>query len=138
MANHRRLIEHRMMKALACGMLEDRGRMLFLLQKDAQGIERIGLPCTDVYSGESPVHKLAAEFKRQTGIDAEICEIRMESKHNSGSRKRKNWVPCLVFSVKAKVAKAVPSGEFSGFKWLSLDDAKKMKLGRKAEWIRRL
>lgn len=127
-----------MVKALACGLLEDEGRILFLKFKDSHGIERLEMPCILVYSGRSPVAEIKAEFPRQTCIDAEIHEIIIEERHNAGTRKRRNWVPCLVFKVTAKNRKANPSKEFSGYKWLSLEDAKKQKLGRKTEWLRKV
>ena len=128
----------RMAKALACGMLEDNGRLLFLKRIDAHNTERIELPCILVYSGSDPLSQLKGEFARQTGIDAEICEIAFETRHNIGSRRKKLWVPCLVFRAKTKNAKTKPSQEFSGFKWLSFREAKKWKLGRNAEWIMRI
>ena len=125
-------------KCLACGMIEDEGRALFLKRKDEHGIERIELPCVLVVSGRSPVAEIKSEFARQTGIDGQIHEIVFESRHNAGSRKRRSWVPCLVFRFSAKSMRAKPASEFSGFKWLKLEDAKKEKLGRTAEWIRRI
>jgi len=124
-------------KALTCGMLEDEGRILFLIRKDERGIERMELPCVLVLSGRSPVAEIKSEFARQTGIDAQMHEIILESKHNAGSRKRRYLVPCLVFKFTAKNMRAKPSGEFSGFKWLKIEDAKKERLGRNAEWVRR-
>ena len=124
-------------KALACGALEDEGRILFLIRKDERGIERIELPCVLVVSGRSPVAEIKSEFIRQTGIDAQLHEIIFESKFNAGSRKRKFLVPCLVFKFTAKNMRAKPTGEFSGFKWLKIDDAKKEKLTKNAEWLRR-
>lgn len=126
-----------MVKALACGMLEDSGRTLFLKRFDEHGIERLELPCVLVPSGKDPVSLLVAAFKEQTGIDAELCDPLFERRYNAGTRRRKNFVPCLVFSFKAKKATAKPSAAFSGFKWLSLDDAKKMKLSRNTEWLAR-
>ncbi len=37
--------------------------------------------------------------------------------------------------VRAKNMRARPSSEFSGVKWLSLEKAKDMRVGRKAEWL---
>ncbi|MBD3210682.1 hypothetical protein GF318_04850 [Candidatus Micrarchaeota archaeon] len=125
-------------KALACGLLGDGGRYLFLKQVDRHGIERLTLPCVLVYSGRSPVAELRGEFPGQTGIDGEIHEIIYEGRYNAGTRRRKNWVPCLVFKVTAKKRRAAPSSEFSGFRWLSLEDAKKQKLGRKSEWLKKV
>lgn len=127
-----------MLKCLACGMLDDGGRVLFLKRKDRNGIERIELPCVLVVSGKSPVAQIKTEFNRQTGIDAQIHEIILESKHNAGSRRRRYWVPCLVFRFTAKNMRAKPASEFSGFRWISLENAKKEKLGRNAEWIRKI
>jgi hypothetical protein len=124
-------------KALACGSLEDEGRTLFLVRTDERGIERIELPCILVPSGRSPVAEIKSEFARQTGIDAQMHEIIFESKHNAGSRKRRSIVPCLVFKFTAKNMRAKPSGEFSGFRWMKIDDAKKEKLTKSAEWMRR-
>jgi len=123
-------------KCLACGMLKDEGRVLFLKRKDERGIERIELPCVLVQSGRSPVAEIKSEFIRQTGIDAQMHEIVLESRHNAGSRKRKSWVPCLVFKFTAKNMRTKPASEFSGFGWLKLEDVKKEKLGRNTEWIR--
>ena len=123
-------------KALACGMLEDEGRVLFLVRTDERGVERLELPCVMVPSGRSPFAEIKAEFARQTGIDGQVHEIVLEGRRNTGTRKRKMWVPCLVFSVTARERRAKPAGGFSGFKWLSLEEAKKQRLGRNAEWLR--
>jgi len=133
MSNARTLKQKSFPKALACGMLRDNERILFLLRKDK--IEHIELPSVEIFGEEDPVQKLTVEFRRQTGIDAEVCEIKMEKRYNAGSRKRKHWIPCLVFSMRAKNTKVVPAEEFSGFKWLNLEEAKKKKRGRKAEWL---
>ncbi len=122
-------------KALACGMLRDGKRILFLVRTDARGIERLELPCTEVRGAEDAVGRLASEFMRQTGIDAEVLGVEAEKRYNAGSRRRKKWVQCLVFGMRAKSARARPSPEFSGFRWLAVEDAKKEKLGRKAEWV---
>ncbi len=125
-------------KALACGMLEDNGRILFLIRSDVNGIERIELPSIVVPSGRSPVAEIKNEYLRATGIDGEVHEIVMESRFNAGSRKRRAMVPVLVFKITARNRSAKPpSGEFSGFRWLSLEDAKRMRLDRKLEWLRR-
>jgi hypothetical protein len=124
-------------KALACGMLEDGGRVLFLVRRDQNGTERIEMPCVMVPSGRSPFAEIKEAFPRMTGIDGEVHEIVLEGRHNSGSRKRRAFVPCLVFRVTARNRMAKPPGEFSGFRWLSLDDARKQRLSRNAEWLRK-
>lgn len=135
MSNTRKLRERTFPKALACGMLRDNERILFLLRKDAHGVGRLELPSVEIFGMEDPVQKLSEEFKRQTGIDAEVCEIKIQKRYNAGSRKRKHWIPCMIFSMRAKNTKADISSEFSGFKWITLEKAKEMKLGRKAEWL---
>lgn len=126
-----------MVKALACGILEDGGRVLFLLKADAQGAERACLPCVLVPSGRSPFAEIRAEFARQTGIDCQVHEIILEGRHNAGSRKRRNFVPALGFRITARNMRAMPSSEFSGFKWLRMEDAKKLRLARESEWLHR-
>lgn len=135
MSNARKLKQKSFPKALACGMLRDNERILFLLRKDAHGTERIELPSVEIFGEEDPVKNLTAEFKRQTGIDAEVFEIKIQKRYNAGSRRKKHWIPCIIFSMRAKNMKAKSSSEFSGFKWLTMEKAKTMKLGRKAEWI---
>lgn len=116
-------------------MLRDNERIFFLLRKDAHGVERLELPSVEIFGEEDPVKNLTVEFKRQTGIDAEVCEIKIQKRYNAGSRKKKHWIPCMIFSMRAKNTKTNVSSEFSGFKWTTLEKAKEMKLGRKAEWL---
>lgn len=124
-------------KALVCGILEDGGRVLFLKVKDRQGTERLELP--HIYNhGGNMISQLAEAFMGQTGIDAEAGDVIKESRHNAGSRRRRQYIPCLAIRMRAKSKRASPAGGFSGFKWLSLEDAKKEKLGRSTEWIRGL
>jgi hypothetical protein len=123
-------------KALACGMLEDEGRILFLKYKDRHGIERLELPSVVSYSGDV-ISQLAEAFREQTGIDGEVGEAITETRHNAGSRRRRRWIPCLAFRITAKSMRARPSAKFSGFRWLSIEDAKREKLGRNTEWIRK-
>ncbi|MFH1520307.1 MAG: NUDIX hydrolase [Candidatus Micrarchaeota archaeon] len=122
--------------ALACGMLEDNGRVLFLVKKDERGIECLEMPCVLVYSGGNPLSEITEEFKRQTGIDGQVHESIKEGKQNVGSRRKKHWITVLVFRITAKNRTAKPSNEFSGFKWLDFDNAKNQRLSRKLEWIR--
>jgi len=123
-------------KALACGMLEDGGRILFLVRTDRNGTEKIELPCVLVRSGRSPFAEIKERFGELTGIaDYEVHEISLEARYNAGSRRRRSWVPVVVFKVTARNRTAKPSGEFSGFRWLSLEDAKKKRWGRELEWL---
>jgi len=134
MSRTRRLKERFLPKALVCGMLEDMGRVLFLKRKDKQGAEQLEMPCLLLYAGD-PVSQLTEAFREQTGIDGEVGGIVLETRHNAGSRRRKSFVPCMVFRIRAKSMKARPASQFSGYRWLSLEDAKKEKLGRNARWV---
>jgi hypothetical protein len=125
----------RLPKALACGMLEDGGRVLFLVRTDERGVERIEMPCVVVPSGRSPFADMKEAFPRLTGIDGQVHEIVMEGRYNAGSRRRRVMVPCLVFKVTAKSMRAKPAPEFSGFRWLSLEDAKGQRLAGTATWL---
>ena len=104
--------------ALACGLLEDNERALFLLRKNVQGVETIELPCVLLQKGDNPVSALSSAFRAQTGIDAQVHEILFEKRWNAGTRKKKVWVPALMFKVTAKNASVRLSPEFSGCKWL--------------------
>ncbi len=122
--------------ALACGILQDGGRVLFLKQKDRLGIERIGLPFVMLFSGQDPVKKMTEFFLQQTGIDGHVQDVRLQAKHNVGSRKNKRFIPVLGFRVDAKDRRAKPAAEYSGYAWLTLDDACQQRLDRTSEWLR--
>lgn len=122
-------------KALACAVLEDNGRILFLVRTDSSGIQRIELPCVLVHSGRSPLAEIKAFFQKATGIDGEMHETILEGRHNAGSRKRRNWIPALGFKVTARNRSTKPSAEFSGFRWLSLEEAKRQRMARECVWI---
>ncbi len=121
--------------ALAAGLLEDHERALFLLRKNELGIETAELPCALLQKGENPVASLASEFRRQTGIDAQVHEILFERRHNAGSRKRKAFVPVLVFKVTAKSPACHPAAEFSGYKWLERADLAKYRRAKNCLWL---
>lgn len=121
--------------ALAVGLLEDGNRALFLCRKNNLGVETIELPCVLLQKGENPVAALTVEFRRQTGIDAQVHEVRFERRHNIGSKKRKVFVPVLVFKVTAKNASVRAAPEFSDYRWIAQPDLGKYKLGRNAYWL---
>lgn len=136
MARQRMETGARMLKALACGLLEDGGRILFLIRKDEHGAERYEMPSVIVQSGRSPFAEINETFKRTTGIDGQVHEIVMNAKFNAGSKRRRMVIPVVVFKITARERFAKPSSEFSGFKWLTFEEAKKQKLSRNTEWIR--
>ena len=134
--------------ALAAGLLEDHQRALFLVRKlqphggagraapaNQPGIETVELPCVLLQKGENPVASLAAEFRRQTGIDAQVHEVLFERRHNAGTRKRKVFVPVLVFKVTAKNPACRPSSEFSGYKWLERADLAGYRRAKNCLWL---
>lgn len=136
MSDAKRLKERpQLPKALVCGMLEDGGRVLFLKRRDQHGVERLELPWVYASEGSDPMSQLAESFKKQTGISAEVGEIVLEGRHNAGSRRRKRWIPCYVFKMSARERRADPGSGYSGFRWLSIKDAKKERLGRALEWL---
>ncbi len=122
--------------ALACGLLEDGERALFLARKNVLGEELLEMPCVEVMAGENPVAALHAAFRAQTGIDAEVHDILFQRRHNAGTRKRRAIIPVLVFKLTAKSHAVRASPEFSGYRWLSPGDMGGKKLSRKSEWLR--
>ena len=121
--------------ALAAGLLEDNGRALFLVRKNPMGIETVELPYVLLLRGENPVARLSDAFRQQTGIDAQVHDVLFERRHNIGTRKRRTFVPVLVFKITAKNAAAKPAKEFSGCKWISSADLPKYKLARNCTWL---
>jgi hypothetical protein len=107
-------------KAFACGMLEDGGRVLFLVGKERYGKNRLVLPSVEIWGRRDPVAELGAAFAKQAGIDGQVHEVIFEGRYNAGSRKYRKWIPLLVFRVTAKRMQCMPSSDFAGFRWVSL------------------
>lgn len=121
---------------LACALIEDSGRFLFLESKPREGSETIGLPCALVKKGGDPVSALARAIIEQAGIDAHVKEPALRGRFNLGSRKRKVWIPALAFNVSSKSYSARSSRDFSKAVWLSAEDALKKRLSRTSDWLR--
>lgn len=121
MGRRRKLIDYP--KAFACAMLEDGGRVLFLVGKERYGKKRLLLPNVEIRGRRDPVAEMGNIFAEQSGIDGQVHESIFEGRYNAGSRKYRKWIPLLVFKVSAKRMQAKPSSEFSGFKWVSLKGA---------------
>jgi len=121
--------------ALVAGMLLDGERALFLVRKNSLGAETLELPCIFIYGGENPASAIVLEFARQTGIDAQAHEVMMNARHNVGTRKKKLFIPVLVFRIGAKKTNAKPSSEFSGYRWLEEKEMDARKLAKKCEWL---
>ncbi len=126
----RKIAERPEYSALACAVIEDGGRVLFLKRVGGQR-ELLELPCVLVERGMDPVSALKGAVLAQMGIDAQVGEVLLEGRHNCGSRRRKRWIPALGFRVTAKNLSTREK-----VRWIPLDDAKREKLGRNAEWIR--
>ena len=122
--------------ALAAGLLEDGERALFLVRKGVLGEDLLEIPCVDVMGGENPVAALVEAFRQQAGIDAEVHDILFQRRRNVGTRKRRAFIPVLVFKVTAKSHAVKPAGGFVGYKWLAPADMGGKKLSRKSEWLR--
>ena len=120
---------------LACGILEDGNRILFLTRKNKLGVEYFELPHALLVKGDNPVAALTKTFLSGTGIDAQVHEIILEAKHNIGSRKRKKFIPAVAFKVTSKSNRVSLSPQFSGFRWVPRDEVGKLKLARQAEWL---
>ena len=121
--------------ALACGLLEDGERALFLCRKNKDGVETVELPCVLLFKGENQVARIVEEFRRQTGIDAQAHEVLFERRYNAGTRKRKLFIPVLVFKLTAKSHAAKPAAEFTGYKWLASKDLAGQKRARNLLWL---
>lgn len=132
----RKLQERSIPRVFGAGMLFDDKRLLFLVRKDQNGADLLEIPCLPLFSIDA-ISQLKIEFQRQTGIDCQVHEAIYQSAHNVGTRKRKYFVQVLAFRITAKNHSARPSIEFSSFKWLTIDEAKKQKLSRNCEWLLR-
>jgi hypothetical protein len=120
---------------LACGILEDSNRILFLIRKNKLGVEYFELPYALLVRGDNPVTVLTKTFLLQTGIDAQVHEIILEAKHNVGSRKKKKFITATAFKITSKSNRVTLSKEFSGFRWIPRDEVGKLKFSRQAEWL---
>jgi hypothetical protein len=120
-------------KALICGMLEQGGKMLFLKRKEADG-EAIEMPSVFGVLSADPVSQLAEAFKKQTGINADVGQVILESRHEyEGAH-----IPCLVFMMKPLHEGQIepePAGAYSGFEWLALEDARLRRHAPKGKWL---
>ena len=110
-------------KAFASAMLNDGGRILFLIGKERYGKKRLVLPWAKIEGRRDPVAEIKKAFLEQSGIDGQVHEPLFEGRYNAGSNKYKKWIPLLVFKVSAKKMNCVPPKEFEGFRWLSVKDA---------------
>ncbi|MEM0437757.1 MAG: hypothetical protein QXU54_00475 [Candidatus Micrarchaeia archaeon] len=124
--------------ALVCGLLEDGGRVLFLVERTADGSERLSLPGRVITRGENPSLAVKQCFESQAGLDVQVLEVMIQGRHNAGSRKNKVWVPALGVRVSAKNRFASPRPPFTGVRWVDMKMALgKVRLSRTAEWLLR-
>ncbi|VVC71868.1 Uncharacterised protein [uncultured archaeon] len=121
---------------IACALIEDNGRILFLKSKSADGKDLISLPCAPVPKGGNPVQILSEAVKEQAGIDAHVQAPALKGRLNVGTRKSKYWIPAIAFTTTSKSLRASPSPPFTGTAWLSAIDALKKRFSRTSEWLR--
>ncbi|MBI5047028.1 hypothetical protein HZC07_04850, partial [Candidatus Micrarchaeota archaeon] len=112
-----------MPKALSCGIIEDNGRILFRLFQDSHGISRVEVPCTIVKSGESVTAKLKAKLLEILENNVEIGEPIVECTYNSGTKRKKSPIPCLIFKIQTFGRLEVKNK--TEFKWLKPEETKK-------------
>lgn len=134
--NEKRLVAKQVPKALVCGLLEDNGRVLFLVERGPDGKERLALPGRIVFQGENEALAVKECFAKYAGLDVQVHEIKVQGKHNAGSRKNKLWVPALGIKATAKSCTPKTLPPFTGVKWVSLKEASLGKLARTAEWLK--
>ncbi|MDE1797865.1 MAG: hypothetical protein KGH63_00475 [Candidatus Micrarchaeota archaeon] len=121
--------------ALAVGLLEDGGRALFLYQVDLKDQRLLELPSVLVMPGENPVQRLAEEYAKMTGIDAQVHETIRQASINAGSRKKRHLIPVLVFRLTAKRMSARAGAGWGGFAWLAIRSALEEKFTRRGQWF---
>ncbi len=125
-------------RALICGLLENGGKALFLLRKDEDGKERIELPWIYGTIAADPVGAIGEAFRKQTSIKVHAGEIIYEGKEDIGEEGRPDIVPVLVFAMIADrkpMEEPYPASGYSGFLWLSMEEAKNRPLGKHARWL---
>ena len=132
---HRKLTSAPEPVALVCGILEDCGRVLFLKRQHSLGGDALELPSLLITKADNPATSLASAFREKTGIDGQVHEVLFESKYNVGSRKRKKTIPVLCFRISAKNTSARHGNGFTGYAWVSLEDARRMRRSRNTEWL---
>ncbi len=120
-------------KALVCGMLEEEGKALFLLRKES-GKGGIEMPAVYGSLRADPVSQLAEAFKKQTGIKAEVGPVVIEGRHeHEGSH-----IPCLVFRMlplREGPLEPDPASMYSGFVWLTMEEARLRPHAPKGGWL---
>ncbi len=125
-------------RALICGLLEKDGKALFLLRKDEDGVERIELPWIYGTIAADPVGALGEAFRKQTSVKVHAERIIYEGKEDIGEEGHPDLVPVLVFSMIAgrkPMEEPYPAAGYSGYLWLSIEEAKKRPLGKHARWL---
>ena len=125
-------------RTLVCGLLERDGKALFLLRTDEHGNDRLELPHVFSNSRSDPLNQIASAFTMQTSVKVHTGAMVFESQFNDGTDANPQLAPAYAFRMIAEDEKVVPATYFSGYKWLSLEDAKKKNLATTMEWIRKL
>ncbi len=119
-----------MARVLLCALMEDGNRFFFLARASGEKVY-YGLPCVLAGEGEDPVQALSAAVSRQAGVDVHVTTVAFSGKHNSGSRRRNQYVAALAFHASSKSYKTGVA-----FKWMTLSQAFACRLERNSEWLR--
>jgi hypothetical protein len=124
-------------KALICGMLERGDKMLFLVRKDGRGVERVEMPCVHGSTSTDPAGQLTEAFRKQTGIKAEMGNLRMEGRHNIGSKGKVVFVPVLVFEMSpdSPLVRPDPGKGIERCEWMTMMEAKGRQLTDNGMWL---
>lgn len=126
----------RLPKALSCGLIEDTGRFLFRIFLDQHGITRVETPFVLIKSGESITAKLKDRLSEIIENNVEIGEPIFEFSYNTGNKRRKNFIPCIVFKIKTFGVLEVKNK--LEYKWLKLEEVKKMRKIKESEWLNKI
>jgi ADP-ribose pyrophosphatase YjhB (NUDIX family) len=121
---------------LACALIQDGGRYLFIASPGRDGREELALPCALVEKGADPVAGLSAAVREQAGIDAHVEEPVLQGRFNAGSRKNRAMIPAIAFAVTSKSLRARTGDSAKRAEWLKAEDALKRRLARNSEWLR--
>ncbi len=120
-------------RAVVCGMLERDGKALFLSRKGPDGEERFELPWVIGTTRADPIGQIAEAYQKKTDIKVRTGDLFIESEVEEDGR----MLPVLVFRMEtdAETLAPYPGGGYTGFRWMSLEAAKKERLGAMARWL---
>ncbi len=122
-------------KALALGAIEDNGRYLFHLVTDKYGVTRVDLPYVLVKSGESIAAKIKEQIHQIIENNVEIGEPIFQVTYNAGTRRKRNFIPAIIFKVETFGRIQMKKEKMQEYKWLKLDETKTISKTKESEWF---